>query len=440
MQNAVFNFGIPEGAPGTPGTNGQNAYTTTTLAGLGITVPSPFSPILLTVDSTDWMFQGQVIWLEGLGYFTVNQVVSSTTFIMGNPQLANTSGSYPTNVAPGTPIPLGTGVSPGGLQGPNGLDAIVLTGNGAPNTIPLPNPGGQDAIYLDQTGNWWTWDGSGPGPWVDTGTPVTGPPGPPGIQGHTPVLTSSTGSPTGGQNGDWHIERVNTGRWQVWSKASNVWNPQTFGTLVANRILGSGTVDPNTINPPLAANTGDLWLTDNGTQAAFWQYNQNTLPQWDDVIVWSTAGGGGGGGSLSDAANASLFVINGRDMGNSVWMMRQNIQAIPQSITVTTNTTVTLNTNFSHYIITLNGTNINLTLDYVTVPNGTQRFPIPMTIEIVGPPSAFSNISYAPNKWTKNPSITHPVVIGIGDRLSMRCEYLDGRLNIIGVSQNYTII
>ena len=435
-QNAVFNFGIPEGAPGTPGTNGQNAYTTLTQS-FAVPINNGFGNVTIDVVNNDWAEPGQIIFIEGAGYYRVLVKIGTTQLSVNNLQSIAIPGSYPTNAAPSTVISSGNGVCPGGLQGPNGLNTLVLSGNGNPNTIPLPNPGGQNAIYLDDGGNWWTWNGSTNGPWVDTGIPATGPPGPPGLPGHTPVLTVSTGPPVGGVDGDWHIQQKNPGQWQVWSNVNGVWTQQPSGTLIANRFLGSGAVDPNLLNPALDANVGDLYFTQIGTQASFWQYNGSL---WTVVVTWSTAGGGGGSDTLTTAAQNSSFVLNGQDMGNQTWMMRRTIQAIPQSVTITTSSTVTLNTDISCYIITTTGTGITLTLDYATVPNGSQRFPIPMTIEIVGPGTGFSSIAYSANKWTKNPGITHPVLVNAGERLSMRCEYLDGRLNIISVSQNYTII
>lgn len=100
----------PAGADCTPCDDGQNSFTD---LAANFTVPDAAVPASATVVNSDWAVVGQVVFLEGAGYFTVTSVPDSTHVVLDNTD-------YTGNVADGTVIASGSHLGPGGLQGITG--------------------------------------------------------------------------------------------------------------------------------------------------------------------------------------------------------------------------------------------------------------------------------------------------------------------------------
>lgn len=119
----LFNEGIlanvgPKGDTGDPGAPGNNAYAITTSA---VTVPTLVSPnVQFTVIPTELLSAGQVIFIAGAGWFTINNVFQSSVVFATLLELV--------------PNPVVT-VSPGALvipTGPKGLTVVGATGATGP--------------------------------------------------------------------------------------------------------------------------------------------------------------------------------------------------------------------------------------------------------------------------------------------------------------------
>lgn len=130
------NIGPPgvAGAAGTNGTNGdpgQNAWTPTTAA---FVMPAELATVVVAVENSEWAEIGQIIFVGGGGaggYFKVTAKPTTTSITLQN--LEDTaSNAYTSNSAPTTNFPIGSTVSPGGLQGPIGVHpsgALIDTNN-----------------------------------------------------------------------------------------------------------------------------------------------------------------------------------------------------------------------------------------------------------------------------------------------------------------------
>ena len=92
------------GAPGAAATAGQNAFTVTTAAFI---MPSAGNTVTVPVSSTAWVANGQTVFIETAGYFTVT--------ILSGTSLSATALAVPTNATAGTSIASGSKVSPGGI-------------------------------------------------------------------------------------------------------------------------------------------------------------------------------------------------------------------------------------------------------------------------------------------------------------------------------------
>lgn len=119
----------PAGTNGTNGTNGNNAYTTTTA---DFTMPAEGANVTVTVGNTDWMVSGQVLYVQGAGYMSVQSVPSSTSVALQNIESTSTR-AYQSNVAPGTIIAGGARVAPGGIQGPTAFQFYALVQHQLPS-------------------------------------------------------------------------------------------------------------------------------------------------------------------------------------------------------------------------------------------------------------------------------------------------------------------
>lgn len=103
---------IPSSTPGAPG---KNAYTFLVES---FTMPAISATVTVTVSNAGqfgnrWAVVGQVVFVEGAGYFTV-------TAIVGTNQLTLFNLGYPNNTSPTTTIGSGGYISPAGLIGPQG--------------------------------------------------------------------------------------------------------------------------------------------------------------------------------------------------------------------------------------------------------------------------------------------------------------------------------
>ena len=104
--------------------DGENAFTITTAA---FTMPAELGGVTIQVSDVGqftgkWASPGQIIYISsGLltnGYFTV--VSSNSTSISVINSENTSSGNYTQNAPPGTIFPIGSKVSPAGIQGPAG--------------------------------------------------------------------------------------------------------------------------------------------------------------------------------------------------------------------------------------------------------------------------------------------------------------------------------
>lgn len=104
------------GTNGADGTDGINAYTVTTV---NFNQPAELATVVVSVDESSWAVVGQVVYVEGGGYYEVT-LVAPGTLTLKNLEDAATY-AYLTNAAAATVINSGAGVSPAGIQGPSPL-------------------------------------------------------------------------------------------------------------------------------------------------------------------------------------------------------------------------------------------------------------------------------------------------------------------------------
>lgn len=281
---------------GADGVDGRNSYTettaTTTIPVAGgfmlITVPDSTDPLTAPDGGISWMVPGNIVFVETAGFFQYLNPVGANQAALLN--LRNdATGEYLSNAVSGT-LAIGSAVVPGGLQGPAGLPVEFSSGAPDPTTAPA---GGASGAYIQSGtgGTYWYYNGTTAGPWTDTGIGVTGPAGPTGASGangHTPVLTMTTLAPSGGVVGDWHIQQVNGGKWQVYYNNGG-WVGFAAGTILGNRLIGtSTTTDPNTAGITTGLNVNDYYQTLITGQYTFWTWN-GTI--WVASFTFATSGG-----------------------------------------------------------------------------------------------------------------------------------------------------
>jgi hypothetical protein len=111
---------------GTNGLDGINAYTTTAA---GFTVPDPaVNPlVLLLVFESRWASVGQVVYVSGAGYYQVSSIPSANQIWLSNL-------GYAGNTAPGTAVPTGQSISPGGIRGVAGTTGVTSLDLVSPTT------------------------------------------------------------------------------------------------------------------------------------------------------------------------------------------------------------------------------------------------------------------------------------------------------------------
>lgn len=117
---------VPGGLRGIAGAAGVSAYS---LVAAPFTVPAVNGADLLAVDETSWIVDGQVLFVQNLGYVQVSGTPNATHVNVVNL-------GYPGNAAPASVIAIGNLVSAGGLRGPtgnNGTDGLGFTPRGTYN-------------------------------------------------------------------------------------------------------------------------------------------------------------------------------------------------------------------------------------------------------------------------------------------------------------------
>jgi hypothetical protein len=103
----------PTGPTGSNGTNGVNAYTTATVG-----INSGVNLYTLTVANSTWMTTGQMIYVQGAGYYSVSsKPASDSVIILDN----GTTGNIPGNLIFGGTTKT---VSPAGATGANGTNGV----------------------------------------------------------------------------------------------------------------------------------------------------------------------------------------------------------------------------------------------------------------------------------------------------------------------------
>jgi hypothetical protein len=114
-----------DGAPGLPGTDGLNAFNVTSGP---FVVPPVAGTVNVTLEDASWVVIGQTVWVEGAGGSPTEAGAMLITARTGNQVTLMTQAAIP-----GTSIPLGAQVSPGGPQGLDG--APGSTGPPGPNVV-----------------------------------------------------------------------------------------------------------------------------------------------------------------------------------------------------------------------------------------------------------------------------------------------------------------
>jgi hypothetical protein len=133
-----------KGDTGTAGTNGTNGVSAFTFAADYTPAAQPVMPAeggtvtVNTTTSTAFLTVNQYVYVAFWGYMKVNNIPSSTSLTLLNPEVTASS-LYSENAAPGTSLPALSKITCSGIQGPAGTNGT----GGAPT----------DATYITQTAN-----------------------------------------------------------------------------------------------------------------------------------------------------------------------------------------------------------------------------------------------------------------------------------------------
>lgn len=445
---AVFDFGIPAGAVG------QGAYTTIST---GWTVPPVGNESAsLTVLNNEWMAVGEPVWVEGAGTFEVASLTGSTTITLTN-----------LTATPGSLVGFNTMVTAGGQQGdqgPTGPGAFTFTsanytqpavagtvtisvvdgswaGLGQPvyieaGGIYIVTATGTTTLQVQNTGA--TGNGS-PGATIFSPAKVSpggrqgvaGNNGNDGAAGHTPVTTSGTANPNNadGDDGDVYMQKVNGGKIQWYTKSGGFWSALVTGVAIWNRLLGSGSADPNGLG--LIANINDQYHTQISTTLTIWIY---TGLNWVPSLTW-TSGGGGGSSDLPTAASLSANISGiGQDMGALTWALRRIIAVSPLSATHTTpGGTYQVNMQYAETNLSVQA-NVVLNIDSSYTANAERR------LRMNNPTAGALTITYSSNVWQVNQGVSYPTSITAGETITIIFEMHTSRPTITNVIANVSLI
>lgn len=153
---AIYNIPGPQGLPGTTGTPGDDGENAFTLLVGPFTMPAELASNTANVQSSAAFIIGQIAALEfmgvaspnNFGYFEVTAKPSAIQVTLKN--LRDTPNSaYLTNATPGTAAPTGSKLTPGGLQGPAGVDGVSGAPTGATYITKTDDAGLSGDIPLD---------------------------------------------------------------------------------------------------------------------------------------------------------------------------------------------------------------------------------------------------------------------------------------------------
>ncbi len=137
----------PQGAAGADGTNGTDGVDAVSVVAVQFAIPAQQATVLATFTEPPgnlWMTVGQVVAVQGAGaagaagYYQVQSLTGTDQATLLNLR-DDVAGTYADNIDGAGNIAVGMQVSPGGVQGPQGVAGAA--GGGAPD----------DATYITQT-------------------------------------------------------------------------------------------------------------------------------------------------------------------------------------------------------------------------------------------------------------------------------------------------
>lgn len=389
-------------------------------------MPPEGSSAVANVVDTSWMVvdvtppDGQMLSVGTAGYLRAAGLFSSTQCLLWNMADA-ANGIYPDNATPGTTIPTGTRIGPGGIQGPAGeggtaatiaIGTVTSVPNGDPATV--TNVGTVEAAIFDFE------------------IPI----GDTGAAGHTPVFTTVTSNPTaaGGSDGDVRFCQPvgNNGYVTFYYKTGGTW---TAGpTVLANRLIWFSSTTTSTNPANVAVNVNDYgWATDGSNLYFSICTSAGTPGAWATTTI--PLGGGGGVGNFQQVSDASPVLGSGRRTGNRIWTMERSIQYAPLDVNITSLLTTTLDTSYQWQRLSIQV--VSFALNWTAVASGIN---CEWIFEFTNDSGAPTTITYTAGRWTKSPGVTQPVILAAGEVATIHCYQHEGLMNIAFVEQGVTAI